>query len=214
MNNQARARYLQIGAWSLSLLVSVLAFMAWGQSNAWQLKGISTYLLFPVFGLLAFSLMWAHYPASLIRQKFNLPKSVLHNYFEATGFAVLLFICLHPGLLIYQRFRDGFGLPPRSYESYVRPGLGWVTLVGTTSLFIFLAYELRRWYGQKPWWRYMQLATDVAMLGIFYHSLRLGTQLMSGWFKAVWWFYGITLVAILIYTYSNKYKAHQKSGTV
>ncbi|MGC1177068.1 MAG: hypothetical protein WA843_03270, partial [Candidatus Saccharimonadales bacterium] len=120
--------------------------------------------------------------------------------------AVLIFICLHPSLLIYQRFRDGYGLPPHSYESYVAPGLGWVTLLGSISWLIFIAYEFRRKFGQRSWWHYVEKAGDVAMLAIFYHSLRLGSQLQPGsWLRVIWWFYGLTLVAVLIYNYRRYY---------
>jgi hypothetical protein len=125
---------------------------------------------------------------------------LLADYFRITGWLVLGLICLHPGLLIYQRFRDGHGLPPGSYESYVAPGLGWVTLLGTASLLVFLAFEFHRRYGERRWWRYVQDASDLAMLAIIYHGLRLGSQL-HGWFYYVWWFYAVTLVLVLIRKY-------------
>ena len=51
----------------------------------------------------------------------------------------------------------------------------------------------------------MQVATDIAMLAIFYHGLRLGSLLTQGWMRAIWWFYGLTLIAALAYSYSQKY---------
>src|SRR2546430_72150 len=109
-------------AWALSLGVAALAFIVWGRSYAWQFGHLSVYQIFPLLGLTAWSLMWSHYMAAIIRQLFGLDFAVLKRYFKLTSFAVLVLICLHPGLLIYQRFRDGFGLPPGSYESYVGPG--------------------------------------------------------------------------------------------
>ena len=125
----------------------------------------------------------------------------LTNYFRYTGYAVLAAIVLHPGLLVYQLFRDGRGLPPSSYEHYVAPGLAWVTLLGTASLLAFLAFELHRWYGRTSWWKYVITAGDIAMVAIFYHSLRLGTQLKGGWFRWVWWFYGLSLAVVLVRKY-------------
>src|SRR5437588_344845 len=84
--------------------------------------------------------------AQTIRQLLGLDFTVLKRYFALTSYAVLVLICLHPGLLVYQRFRDGFGLPPGSVGSYVGPRLGWLTLLGLVSLLVFLAYELHRWY--------------------------------------------------------------------
>lgn len=199
-----KSRAFQIAAWSLSVLVTLLAIVVWGQSFNWHLS-FNAYVIFPVLGLTAYSLMWTHYIAGTARQLLGLGPEVLRNYYRFTGYAVLVLICLHPGLLIYQRFRDGFGLPPHSYESYVAPGLGWVTLLGTASLLVFLAFEFHRFYGKRSWWHYVTEAGDVAMVAIFYHGLRLGTQLQSGWFRYVWWFYGITLIAVLIRSYSHKY---------
>ncbi len=197
------AFWCQTFAWSLAVIVLTLALIDWGQYFQWKVFPINNYVLFPLFGLLAFSLMWSHYVSAEVRKLAGLEPAVLKRYFEATSLLVVALICLHPGLLIYQRFRDGFGLPPHSYETYVAPGLGWVTLLGTVCLGIFLAYELRRKYGQRPWWHYMQALTDIAMLAIFYHALRLGQQ-VTGWYRVLWWFYGLTLAAILIHTYSQK----------
>lgn len=195
------ARHLNLAAWSLSAAVVILAFIAWGQGVAWHLVGISTYRLFPLFGLMAFSLMWSHYLASAWRTYSNAPKASLHVYFESTSLIVLVFILLHPALLIWQLWRDGFGLPPESYKAYVAPAVVWVVLLGTISWFVFLAYELHRKYGAKEWWRYVQYASDAAMFTIFYHSLRLGSNLQHGWFREVWIFYGLTLAAAMVYQY-------------
>lgn len=196
--------------YGLSLTVSALAIIVWGNSLQWHLAHLSAYQLFPVLGLVAFSLMWSHYISGFLNRTWF--KDVnLANYFRITGYAVLGLIVLHPGLLIYQRFRDGFGLPPGSYESYVAPGMGWITLLGTVSLLIFLAYELKRWYEQRSWWRYVAYAGDAAMFAIFYHGLRLGNQLQTGWFRYVWWLYGITLAAVLLHKYTTKHATQESA---
>jgi len=172
----------------------------WGASLRWQFGHVSTYQFFPVLGLLAFSIMWSHYVTGFVRRL--LRKDInLDSYFRYTGYAVLVAIVLHPGILIYQRFHDGFGLPPGSYETYVAPSMAWITLLGTVSLLIFLAFELHRWFKDKSWWKYVVGAGDFAMLAIFYHALELGTQTHIGWFRIIWYLYGITLVIILIPKY-------------
>lgn len=186
--------------WALTAVVSVLAVYVWGNSFQWQWHTLNSLLFFPVLGLLAYSILWSQYMAGALTG--SLLKDIdLANYFRYTGYAVLIAIVFHPGILIYQLFRDGFGLPPGSYKYFVGPSREWLALLGTVSLFVFLAYELHRWFGQKPWWKYVVTAGDAAMLAIFYHGLRLGNQLQSGWFVAVWWFYGITLVAALVRKY-------------
>ncbi len=197
---------LQVIAWTLALSVCVVGVIAWGSNYAWELWPLSPYLLFPVLGILAFSLMWSHYIMGSVRHALGLPSGTLSHYFRITSYAVLGLICLHPGLLIYQRFHDGFGLPPGSYESYVAPGLGWVTVLGTASLCVFLAFELRRKFGHRTWWHYISDASDVAMLAIVYHGLRLGSQLQHGWFRGVWFFYAVTLVIVLIDKYYRRFR--------
>jgi hypothetical protein len=203
-------RWLQVSAWSLSLGVTILAFITWGRDNAWQFQHLSPYQLFPVLGLIAFSLMWSHYVMGTVRELLGAKEAVLKRYFQWTGYAVLALICLHPGLLIYQLYRDGVGLPPGSYESYAAHGLGWITLLGTASLFIFLAFELHRVFGERSWWRYVVDASDAAMLGILYHGFRLGSQLQQGWYRYVWLVYTVTFVAVLVRKYSRRL-THQKS---
>jgi hypothetical protein len=44
------------------------------------------------------------------------------------------------------------------------------------------------------------------MLAVFYHSLKLGSQLThQGWFFTVWWVYGLSLITVLIRNYYLKY---------
>jgi len=198
-----KTRICQTAAWSLSALVTLLSIFVWGKSFDWHLS-LNAYVLFPVLGLIAYGLMWSHYIMGTVKDLFKIDGKALAQYYRFTGYAVLVLICLHPGLLIYQRFRDGYGLPPHSYESYVAPGLGWVTLLGSASLLVFLAFEFRRKFSDRSWWHFVPEAGDAAMLAIFYHGLRLGTQLQSGWFRYVWWFYGITLVAVLARSYGKK----------
>lgn len=190
-----------IWPWALTLVVTVLAVVAWGQTFGWNLSSLDTYQIFPVLGLVAYSIMWAHYVTGSVKE--TVLKGVrLDDYFRITSYAVLLAIVLHPGLLIYQRFRDGYGLPPGSYLTYVAPSMAWIALLGTVSLLIFLAYELHRWFEDKPWWKYVLAAGDLAMVAIFYHGLRLGGQLQGGWYHYVWLFYGVVLAVILVQKYA------------
>lgn len=203
---------LQASSWATFTAVVLIALAAWSHDLGWHFNNLSTYQLFPLFGLLAFSIMWSHYMANALRQLFSQKMSVLSRYYKSTSFAVLALICLHPALLIIQRFRDGFGLPPGSYYSYVAPGNGWITLLGTASFFIFIAFEFRRRFGNRHWWKYVARASDFAMLAIFYHGLRLGGNLVTGWFRTVWFFYGITLVIVLIYLYYKRYTLSKKTA--
>ena len=189
--------------WILTATVSCIAIGVWGHSFGWQAKSINAYQFFPVLGLLGFSIMWSHYMAGEMKRTFLTDD--IANYFQITGYIVLLAILLHPGILIYKRFRDGYGIPPSSYETYVAPSMAWITLLGSVSLMIFLAYELKRFFGHKSWWIYLAAAGDLAMMAIFYHGLRLGSQLQGGWFRSVRIFYGITLVLAIGHKYIAMY---------
>ncbi|HUS26070.1 MAG TPA: hypothetical protein VMY99_01855 [Nevskiaceae bacterium] len=206
-----QATRAMIAGGMLSLAVAATAFVAWGHSNNWQFAQISTYRIFPLFGLLAFSLLWAQYMVLAVCYWRRIDRKLMRRYFETSAFFVLLAIVLHPGLLVYQLWRDGFGLPPESYQkNFVGPGMGWVATLGSISLFIFLAYELRRIFGDRPWWPWVAYASDVAMLLVFYHGLRLGDQLHEGWFRGVWVVYGVLLVGALVYIRGNAYLQYRR----
>ena len=202
LNHHPR-RFL-LAAIGLTVLTTLLAVTAWGSLYRWHIPFDSLYVLFPLLGLLAFSVMWSQYMVEATKNIFT-PAPRLLKYYKYTSWIVLVLIVLHPGLLIAQRFRDGYGLPPGSYLSYVAPAQEWLVLLGTASLLVFLAFALKRWLGRYSWWRYVLFLNDVAIVAIFYHGLRLGQTLQAGWFQTLWWFYGLTLVAALSYKYYQKY---------
>lgn len=204
---------LKVFAWGLSAIVVMVAAYAWGSSYFWQFSGLSTYQIFPLLGLTAFSLMWAHYIAATVRQYFGLEKTVLKNYFEVTSAVVLTAIVLHPGLLAWQLWADGQGLPPGSELEYVIPSARWAILFGFTALGVFLLYEFRRKFETKKWWVLVQLASDVAMVMIFFHALKLGGALQLDWFRTIWYFYGLTLAGVLGCMYFQKYVSGTKNLT-
>lgn len=191
---------LQIISYTFTAIVCGLAFVAWGDMNQWQFTNLSIYTIFPLLGLMAFSILWAQYMVLATTKLARVTTKNIAGYFSVTGWIFLVAIFLHPGLLIWQLWRDGFGLPPESYlKHYIAPGLEWAALLGTLSFLVFLSYELRRWYSGRTWWKFVVCASDIAAVAIFLHSLKLGSTLQAGWFRAVWIGYGVTLVAALIY---------------
>jgi hypothetical protein len=198
--NSSIAQNLLLAGIGLTALTCTLAVIAWGQDVNWHLAGLSVYQIFPVLGLLAFSIMWSQYVMEAIKNYLGL-ETALGAYFTRTSIIVLLLILLHPGLLIAQRFHDGYGLPPGSYQTYVAPSEEWVVLLGTVSLLMFLAFELKRWLGKKPWWKYIIMLNDIAIVAIFYHGLRLGQDTNHDWFQSIWYAYGVVLIGVLAYKY-------------
>jgi hypothetical protein len=201
---------MQIIAWGLSGSVALLAIVAWGDSYQWAFANMGIYQIFPLFGLLAFSLMWSHYVVSAIRQYFKVESKALSDYFEITSAVVLTAILLHPGLLIWQLWRDGLGLPPGSAKVYVGAAAYWAIWFGVIAWTAFISYEFRRIFGTKKWWPIVQHASDVAMVLIFVHALRLGGALNSGWFRSIWYLYGVSFVVALTYGYIQRYRPSHK----
>lgn len=190
--------------WTTSLAVALIAILVWGQGLNWQFGKLSAYQLFPLFGLLAFSLMWSTYVAGSLRRRTEFDTTGMKAYYRYVGLAILVAIVLHPTILIWQLWRDGFGLPPNSYEAYVGQAARWAVVISSLAWFIFLAYEFKRWFGKRWWWRYMATAGSVALIGIFFHALRLGINLQHGWFRYLWYFYGLSLIVMILDSYVAK----------
>lgn len=200
-------------AWSLSGITTLIAVIAWGQDLGWNFTSISGYQWFPVLGLTAFSLMWAHYIVGALHRIFNIDFEISKQYFEITGWIVLVAILLHPGILILQLFKDGYGLPPNSYvEVYGAGGMKLALMLGSVSLVAFLIFELKRKFEDASWWKYVVYLNDLAIVAIFYHGLSLGGQLQGGWYRALWYFYGVTLVAAIGYSRFGKFIWKERQG--
>jgi len=202
----------QIGgvAWGLVTLVLILALLVWSQV---RLAGghLTIYDIFPVLGLSAFSIMWCHYVIGAMAKYFNQEKSPgLTFFYKITEVVVLALLLLHPGLLIANLWFDGFGLPPFSYlQAYPSAIQGFALLLGTVSLLAFLAFEFHRKFGQRSWWKYIDYASMVAMVAIFFHALLLGGELAVVWFKVIWLLYGVTLIGAIIYGFQGKRRKHE-----
>lgn len=186
-------------AWTLSGVVSALAILIWLEEIDWEFSELTLYTLFPLLGILAFSLMWTHYSMYALRIYAGYKAELTKQYFTITSAIVLASILLHPGLLITQLYIDGHGLPPESYKSYVAASsIGFVYL-GVVSLIIFLLFELHGKYGKKPWWKFISAANAIAMFLIYVHANELGSHVGEDWFSIVWSFYGVSLLASYIY---------------
>lgn len=212
MNNQPQnqSKKLEIILWSLYTAVTLLAVIVWGSQLKWSFSNFNAFSIFPVLGLTAFSLMWVHYVSGFIRDTW-FPGASTKTSFKVTSVAVLALILFHPALLIIELYRQGSGLPPESYKDYVAPGNSVYVLLGVIGLAGLLAFETKRFFGKKPWWKYIAVVSDIAILLIAIHSLKLGQHLQSGWFRYVWYFYIITLIACIVRIYVRKFESRKKT---
>lgn len=198
-------KQFSFGLWALGALVVLIAVSVWWNTRQPGSAAFTAYSFFPVLGLSAFSLMWTHYIGGALIKFWDLDNKRFKMYFSATGWIVLGLILLHPGMFWFLLFRDGFGLPPASYLSvYTDTAARIALLLGSLSLGAFLAFELKRAFAGKPWWRYIEYLNIAAMGAIFYHALTLGGELNVTWFKYLWYFYGLTLVFAIVYSYRYK----------
>ena len=131
------------------------------------------------------------------------------GYSKITGWIVLASILLHPGILAYEQFRNGAGIPPKSFYDF-RPSLTIAVILGSISLLIFLSFEvfdrLQSNKSIKKYWWAVSISQSLAMIMIFIHALRLGTDVMSGWFMAVWIVYGIAILPAFYIIHKNDFK--------
>jgi hypothetical protein len=197
MNNTVTQKRFILFTWIILVISILLPVMVWGTGINWRIATISPYQWFPLFGLLAWMIMWTHYVVGAIRTKWpdlNKPK----HYSVVTSYIVLAALLLHPGILAYAQFQNDAGLPPVSFVDYVGEGLLLAIILGSVALTIFLSFEvfnrLKNRSFIKKWWLAISFTQSIAMLLIFVHALKLGTHLTSGWFLLVWLIYGAILL--------------------
>lgn len=203
-----RIRQLRVFSWLLVVVTVALAVMVWWGERMSGGK-LTMYNFFPLLGIVAFSIMWTHYISGSIRRKLGVEAKENKTYLTYSSWIVLALILLHPGLLIYQLNRDGFGLPPKSYLTvYAEPAMKIAIGFGTISLLIFLAFEFKKKFEKKSWWKFIEYAQLLATGLIFYHGLTLGRELSVPWYHMLWFFYGISFVAAVVFNhwYDSKVK--------
>lgn len=201
---QSRFNYLM---WTLVTLAIILPVIVWGEPKGWNFDSLTLYQWFPLFGIVAWTLMVTHYIAGAIRLK-N-PRLEKPRYYSGiTASVVLGCLLLHPGLLAYAQWKNDKGLPPASYYTYAGPALKLAVVLGLIALLIFLSFEFfkraKHWPVIKSYWWLISLTQSLAMTLIFVHGLRLGSQLESGWFVVLWYICGLALLSCFYIIHSSE----------
>ena len=192
--NQKTFNYV---SWAAVIGSVLLATLAWGGGINWNIAGINGYQLFPLFGLIAWMTMANHYylgSVRLLSSSLKRPKL----FGKISEYIVLASFLLHPGILAYEQSNNGQGLPPESFYSYRGGGLKLAMILGTVSLLVFLSFEVfnRIKHNKiiaKYWWA-ISLSQSLAMILIWVHAWRLGSDLGGSWFQIVWLIYGFALI--------------------
>ena len=177
--------------WTVLGALLGVSFYVWGKTFNWHLSTVGPYSFFPLLGLIAWLTMWTHYIWGSIHWRSAM-------YSRITGYIVLFCILMHPGILSFAQYRAGKGFPPLSYYHYFPPSFDWAIFLGSISLLTFLSFEvlqhLRKREAVARIWKWVSVSQAIAMFLIFIHSLKLGDQLMSGWFRIFWAVCGVILV--------------------
>ncbi len=194
--------------WLVGAVISLMAGLAWILSRDIGRSALTPLDLFPLLGLVAFGLMWSHYTLGSLRRwvGYERPKKTL--YWTISTGLVLLLIVAHPLLLNYSLIAAGLGLPPANYFAAYGSLEGWFAVLGMICLVVFLLFELRRWYSDRSWWRWVEYGQIVAMGAIFVHATILGREVSGGWYAGLWWVLGATLVVAWVYNwkYDHRHK--------
>jgi hypothetical protein len=193
----------QVIAQFLALLVIGLAtaapVVAWGQTYSWEFSHRTASELFPLFGLLAYSLMWQQvFVLNVFR---NLSPNFRKWFGVIAGLAIFICILLHPLLLARAQFELTDKLPPESWYKYVSGKYREYITLGVIAWLTFLAYDVARlvknttWYPRYSW--IIRYSGHAAFFLIFIHSTQLGSHLQSGIFRALWMFFAASALVII-----------------
>jgi len=182
-------------------LIVLLPIYFWGDSFAWNFSAVNLYLLFPLLGMLAFSIMWTQVVVGTFKEKFH----DVDIFFSRTGVAVFLLFFFHPVLAAIAQFNSVGSL---SLFDLVGPPHKKFLVLGMIAFTIFVLYEvvlrvaaLRQ---VKKLNKFFEVASEFGVILVFIHSINLGSHLQAGLLKYIWWFYGITAVLMIGWKYLGK----------
>lgn len=165
----------------------------------WSWGGSLPFSLFPIFGILAFSLLWLHVAGAAIEDWVK--KYVDFEWFiENTSLPILILMLSHPLFLLIGAQFDIRGI----FASYPSTYL-WIGIFG---LILLLTYDIGRAFKKhdffvRNWDRILFIST-IGFVLIFFHSINLGHDLESGILRIIWFFYGITGILSAVYVYLVK----------
>lgn len=182
-------------SWSSFVLLAALVTLAWGTHINWSVA--NEYQIFPLLGLVAWVVMALHYYLGTVR--ILTPSLRRTPYFRrTTGYIVLASIVLHPALLAYAQNKNGQGVPPDSFVSFVGEGLRLAVSLGTIALIIFLSFEIFERLKNRPLiqkrWLWISVSQCIAMVLIWIHALQLGGVLEQDWMRLIWFNLGFLLL--------------------
>ena len=187
-----------IGYEFYSLTLSVLTPIILRIMNTLWSEGSLLANIFPLFGLLAFTLLWLHAISGVFEEW--LRKQIDFDFFVRWSSLVIFFsIILHPLLLLI--------LVKFNFLAIYK-GAPLAIALGVVGLLLLLTYDIGKALQKHDFfirnWRGILIVSSIGTILIFFHSLTLGSDLQSGFLRGLWIFYGTTAVLATIYTYGLK----------
>lgn len=188
-------------------ILCLVAFIAvfypvyvWFQS-AGLFASSSIYMrIFPVFGLMSFSIMWLHVVGGAV-ENFLGRYVDFRKFVNQTSAVVLLFLILHPLLFFVNlTFPQINKLLTTGKSVYI-----WVAIVAWT---VFIVYDIAKIFKNRRFlsknWKIIKFVSTLGFFLVLFHSLNLGSNLQEGSLRYVWIFYGVTAAIATFYTYVIK----------
>ena len=194
----------------LFFVVLLLPIITWGNSFGWDFSLFNLFLLFPLLGLLTFSVVWIQVLVGAFGDYF----SGLFNldvFYARTGLAVLILFVSHPLVAaIAQLNATGlwpleslFALAPPSHKAFL--------IIGMIVFVLWIIYEILLRLSSIPrvqkiasWWEHV---ADIGVLLIWYHGYKLGSHTSFGWFMYVWWVMGVTALVFVVWKIVKKIRS-------
>jgi hypothetical protein len=152
--------------------------------------------IFPVFGLLAFTLLWLHSISGVFEERLR-KMFDFDAFVRWTALAILASIILHPLLLLFLiQFKVGL-----LFQGHSAPI--WLGVIG---LVLLLTYDIGKMLKGHAFfarnWNAILIISNTGFILTFFHSLLLGSDLQAGLLRWLWIFYGVTAILAIIYTYA------------
>ena len=202
-------KYMLFGGASLAVLYPI---WVWFDAANLTLDSMVLFDVFPMFGLIAFSIMWLHIVGGAFREK-------LEKYFDfdkvvaVSSMLVLGSIILHPLIhfiaLIVNRGVSIFG--------YVTNGKEYLIWIAVIAWLIFVGYDILKKFKNRNFfskhWQVIRFTSTLGFFLILVHSLGIGRDLQTGFLRSVWLFYGVSAAVATIYTYGVRTILNRKRSS-
>lgn len=173
-------------------------------ARTWALDETLLYNLFPIFGVMAFTILWLHVISGVFER--DLRKLINFDlYVRRTAWIVFVSIIMHPLLALFSFDFDLWGI----IDVYGT----WPIRLAVTGWLLLITYDIARLLHKKEFfrrhWRKILFISTIGIILAFFHSIWIGSDLQSGPLRFLWIFYGVTAILATIYNF-GPFKTHTK----